>query len=214
MDPGRLRNFVDWKKHESSLTTQEVKDIFQSLVAVVNYVHDKRYIIRNLLPDNIMLRKDGDKYMAKLTDLSYVVPFGSNENLADHPLFDWGDVPFTSPEALLGPSYNQSTDIWSLGVVLYVMLTHHLPFYHEDDKTLVHTIKVLAIVIDYLTFSYAYQHYLPIQMAAYSYDINSPVDENARELVAQLIRADPNDRLSTKEILRNPWISSRHKDQI
>lgn len=162
MDPGRLRNFVDWKKHESSLTTQEVKDIFQSLVAVVNYVHDKRYIIRNLLPDNIMLRKDGDKYMAKLTDLSYVVPFGSNENLADHPLFDWGDVPFTSPEALLGPSYNQSTDIWSLGVVLYVMLTHHLPFYHEDDKTLVHTIKVLAIVIDYLTFSYAYQHYLPI----------------------------------------------------
>lgn len=189
MDPGRLKNFVDWKKHESSLSTQAAKDIFHSLVAVVGYVHDKRYIIRNLHPDNILLRKDGDRYSAKLTDLTYVVPFGTNDNLADHPLFDWGDVPFTSPEALLGPSYNQAMDIWSLGVILYVMLTCHLPFFHVDDKTLVHMIN----------------------MVAYSYDIHSTVDDQVQELIAQLLKADANDRPSVKEILRHAWVTTaRH----
>lgn len=142
MDPARLKNFVDWRKHETSLTTNDVKDIFRALVAGVQYVHEKKYIVRNLIPDNIMLRKENDKYKIKITDMSYAVPIGSHENLADHPLFDWGDVPFTAPEALLGPSYNHSMDIWSLGVLLYLMLTCHLPFFHEDDKTLVHTIKV------------------------------------------------------------------------
>ena len=185
MDPGRLKNFVDTKKQETSLTLPDIKEIALSLASVVNYVHDKKYIIRNLMPDNIMLRKDGDRFKVKLTDLAYAVPFGSNENLSDHPLFDWGDVPYTSPEALLGPTYNQSMDIWSLGVLYYFMLTCSLPFYHEDDKTLVHTIK----------------------MAAYSYDIHCPVDHEARDLIARMLRPDPVDRCSAKEILKEPWLS-------
>lgn len=46
-----------------------------------------------------------------------------------------------------------------------------------------------------------------LQMAAYSYDINSPVDEDARELIANLLRPDPTDRMSTKEALKFSWLS-------
>lgn len=143
IDPGRLKNFVDWKNQHTSLSVNETKQILLELASAVNYCHDKRYIVRNLTPDNIMLRKNGEKFDVKIADMAYVVPVGSVDSLADHPLFDWADVPFTAPEALLGSSYGVPIDNWTLGVLLYYMLTGCLPFYNEDDRTLVHIIKVI-----------------------------------------------------------------------
>lgn len=184
MDPGRLKNFLDLKNRHSSLSFDDSKQIVSSLASLLVYCHDKKIILRNLTPDNIMLRKNGDHYEVKVVDLSYAVPIGCAESLSDHPLFDWADVPYTAPEALLGHSYSTPMDCWSLGVLFYVMLTGILPFYHEDDRTLVHTIKT----------------------AAYSFDINSPVSTKGRQFIGSLLRAEPGERMTAKDIVREKWL--------
>lgn len=84
----------------------------------------------------------GSFFEVKITDFSQSVMKGSLENLADHPLFEWNAVPYMPPEAILGHPFSTSLDLWSLGVLAFLMLSGELPFEHEDDRILVNSIRV------------------------------------------------------------------------
>eukprot|EP01034_Spumella_vulgaris_P029852 gene29852-36972_t len=99
-------------------------------------------IIRNLTADNIMVKSNGkDSYEVKICDFSLAVHVGSLKVLCDHPLFEWNDVPYLAPEALLGHPYSTAMDVWSVGVLLYAMICGRLPFDSPNDKDLVEMIK-------------------------------------------------------------------------
>lgn len=138
-----------------------MRNITKSLLGGINYCHERNIIIRNLTPDTIMVKKSGGImhastiYEVKITDFSCAVPVGSTKNFADHPLFDWADVPYLAPEALLDSPYGKSMDLWSLGVLVFLMLSGDLPFFNEDDKVLLNMIKVScgSVIHHFLFFS-------------------------------------------------------------
>ena len=82
-----------------------------------------------------MMTNDTDKSVPKIVDFGLAKIIGPGE-LTKEP---YGTVGYCSPEVLKGQPYSHSCDIWSLGCVIYAMLTGYLPFDHNEQSV---TIKM------------------------------------------------------------------------
>jgi len=187
IDSSRLKNFIDFKNSTSLFNERDVKYVIKALASAVQYCHDRNIILRNITADSIMVRKTNDSAKPLevcIADFSFATVVGSTKVLVDHPLFDWNDVPYIAPEALVGSTYNTAMDLWSIGVLTYLMLTGMLPFSSDDDRTLVHSIK----------------------MAAFSYPVDLSISSQARYFISQLLHAEPNERYLAKHIAKDQWI--------
>ncbi len=117
-----------------ALSLAEVHELFSSLVRAVSYLHKRDVIHRDLKPSNILLDKEEDSghVYIRLIDFGIAAMKGSQMSA---PLTvageEMGTETFMAPERLNG-SVSSSNDIYSLGIILFLMLTGHLP---EDDDT-------------------------------------------------------------------------------
>lgn len=131
------------------LSIAEILDIGIQTAAALSAAHDARITHRDIKPENIMIRNDGyvkvlDFGLAKLTEHRVEgVDFDANTQrlFETNPGSVLGTVSHMSPEQSRGKNVDQRTDIWSLGVVLYEMITGKLPFTGET------TSDVLAAVL-------------------------------------------------------------------
>jgi serine/threonine kinase 33 len=189
IDSMRLKHFIDFKNKTTKLSVQDTRKIIKSLISATNYCHSNCVIVRNLTADSIMVKGAGtDSFEVMITDFSLAVPDDSLKVLCDHTLFEWDSVPYMAPEALLGHPYTNKIDIWSIGVLLYLMVSGELPFINADDKDLINAIK----------------------FATFVFRDENPVWESAnpklKSLIGQLLVANPVDRLTGKDLLRDEWI--------
>jgi len=108
----------------SNISSVQKEALFLQLLSVVAYAHDHKIIHRDIKPDNIMVRSDG---RLKLLD------FGSAKELSwiDCNLSPEGTLNFMSPEQLEGRACLAS-DVWALGVILYLLALNRLPFYQDN----------------------------------------------------------------------------------
>ena len=113
---------------ERELEETEVESVMIQLIDVVAHAHDIGIIHRDIKPGNIIVKPDGT---LKLLD------FGAAKELKDKEISDTvtGSRPFMSPEQIMGKSQRRS-DVWALGVVMYVLYTGMFPFYHDVEKVL------------------------------------------------------------------------------
>ena len=113
---------------ERELEETEVESVMIQLIDVVAHAHDIGIIHRDIKPGNIIVKPDGT---IKLLD------FGAAKELKDKEISDTvtGSRPFMSPEQIMGKSQRRS-DVWALGVVMYVLYTGMFPFYHDVEKVL------------------------------------------------------------------------------
>jgi serine/threonine protein kinase len=113
---------------ERELEETEVESVMVQLFDVVAHAHDIGIIHRDIKPENVMVKPDGT---LKLLD------FGAAKELKDKEMSNTvtGSRPFMSPEQIMGKSQRRS-DVWALGVVMYVLYTGMFPFYHDVEKVL------------------------------------------------------------------------------
>lgn len=113
---------------ERDLEEKEVESVVIQLMDVVAHAHDLGVVHRDIKPGNIMVRPNGT---IKLLD------FGAAKELKEKEISATvtGSRPYMAPEQIMGKSQRRS-DVWAIGVVMYVLYTGMFPFYHELEKVL------------------------------------------------------------------------------
>src|SRR5256886_11944337 len=126
----------------------EAVDIAIQMASALAVAHQAGIVHRDIKPENIMLRPDGyakvlDFGIAKLAEQEVPVTVPKDEALllVETNLGSvLGTVRYMSPEQACGAHVDQSTDIWSLGVVLYEMVTGHAPFTGDTSQDVMFSI--------------------------------------------------------------------------
>jgi serine/threonine protein kinase len=120
----------------SSMPERTSRTIFRQIISAVAYCHSSCVFHRDLKPENILIDKDLN---ISIMDFGLSKVSGNNETLDTI----CGSPAYVSPEIMLGLTYTgREADIWSLGVILYLLLTGKLPF--RDSKTEPLLIKIIS----------------------------------------------------------------------
>jgi eukaryotic-like serine/threonine-protein kinase len=119
--------------NNSKMRMRQAVDVAMQIAGALSAAHTAGIIHRDIKPHNIMLRSDGyvkvlDFGLAKLTERGAVDTFQTVLSARTDPGRVMGTISYMSPEQALGQVVDQRTDIFSLGVVLYEMLTGSVPF--------------------------------------------------------------------------------------
>jgi serine/threonine protein kinase len=161
------------------LSSEKAQKIFTQLVGAVSYVHNLSCVHRDLKLENILLDKNEN---VKLCDFGFTREY---ENKTAHLQTFCGTVCYSAPEMLRGEKYaGEKVDVWSLGIILYALVTGELPF--DDDDEMVTKHKILSSEPKY-----------PETM--------SP---EAKSLIVQLLSKRPIHRPSLADILTNPFLAT------
>ena len=164
--------------------------IMYQLFSAVNYCHKMNIIHRDLKPENILIvGKNADGYpMIKICD------FGTSR------IFEKGAVQrklvgssyYIAPE-VLKKHYNEKCDIWSCGVIMYILLSARPPFGGEDDNDIMERVAIGR------------------------YDLESPpfnkLSKNCLDLIQRLLTMDPNSRISAEQALNHPWFKENKSQE-
>jgi serine/threonine protein kinase len=171
---GDLCKFILQNKTVTELQTKYwLKQILEGL----SYVHTQGVVHRDLKPENLLLDGNG---RIKLSDFG-VSRFVNSEGLVDTPC---GSPYYLAPDCVLGTSYDgRKSDLWSLGVTLYAMLTGVLPWDRGNQAQLLDQVRKA------------------------DFEIPPWVSEAPRTLIRRFMDPDPNTRITSEEALRHPWIS-------
>jgi calcium/calmodulin-dependent protein kinase I len=104
-----------------------------------------------------------------------------------------GTPGYVAPEILRGELYGKEVDMWSIGVILYILLCGFPPFYDDNNKLL-----FKKIVQAQYTFPDPYW---------------TNISHDAKDLVAALLVVDPHKRLSATQVIDHPWIAGDNKNE-
>ncbi|OMJ82801.1 hypothetical protein SteCoe_16398 [Stentor coeruleus] len=171
----------DLQKNIYILTENQIKDIVKQLLEIIKYIHEIGIVHRDIKLENIILVKDHEKSMVKLVD------FGLSNFLMPGNFFDnvCGTIGYTAPEIHMKRGYGKEVDIWSLGVVVYILLEKKLPFKGHTAEEIVK--ETIDGVPDYSRFS---KH-----------------SEFSEDFVKRLLEKDVNKRVTVDEALKHQWLA-------
>lgn len=125
---GDLFNYLE--RREFTITEERAKELSHQLATALFYLHSFGIAHRDLKPENILMASDDDTAELKIVDFGLSKIIGPNESSLD----PFGTLSYVAPEVLLQKPYGKEVDLWSLGVITYLMLSRVLPFDDEDDK--------------------------------------------------------------------------------
>lgn len=128
MQGGDLYDYLE--KREFKVSEERARTIIHALATALFYLHSYGIVHRDIKLDNILMTDSTDGAEPKLMDFGLSKMIGPNEHCKE----PFGTVGYAAPEVISGKSYDKAVDIWSLGVVLYILLTGTMPFAGESEQ--------------------------------------------------------------------------------
>uniref|UniRef100_A0A1B6MFR4 non-specific serine/threonine protein kinase n=1 Tax=Graphocephala atropunctata TaxID=36148 RepID=A0A1B6MFR4_9HEMI len=167
----------DYLVTNGKIPEKEACRVFHQIVSAVSYCHTRNIVHRDLKAENLLLDENMN---IKLADFGF-----SNHFVPGEMLSTWcGSPPYAAPELFEGKRYDgPKADIWSLGVVLYVLVCGALPF----DGTTLQCMRNRVM---------AGKFRIPYFMSA-----------DCEHLIRHMLLVDPEKRLSVKQIQAHRWMS-------
>ena len=160
---------------------EDAAELMRHLLGTVNYCHQKGIVHRDLKPENILLEESKDLNSIKVIDFGLAQCIEKDGEMHDLA----GSIYYIAPEVLLG-SYSFKADIWSCGVIAYILVSGFVPFDGHNDEL----IKEAIITGEF----------------DFDDDIWDDVSEIAKDFICSLLEFDPKDRCTAEAALKHPWI--------
>ena len=122
--------FTYLEKRNFEITETRAKTLSHQIATALYYLHSFGVAHRDLKPENILMVDSNFDAQIKLVDFGLSKTFGPGETCSE----PFGTLCYVAPEILLQKPYDRSVDCWSFGIIIYLMLSRHLPFDSNDDK--------------------------------------------------------------------------------
>ena len=185
---GDLFSYIE--KRGFQLNEERAAEIIHKLCTAVYFLHQFGVVHRDLKPENILMTDDTDKADIRLVDFGLGKIIGPGE-LCTEP---FGTFSYVSPEVLLEKPYNFKVDLFSIGVITYLLLAGFLPFDHETSE------KEIArqTVYDPTPFPNSVWKNISIE---------------GKMFVDNLLNKNPDKRMNIQEVLQHKWLQKYNKNE-
>ena len=160
------------------ISEQEAQVIFKQATSAVLHLHENHIAHCDIKPENILLNVKTRR--VAITDFGFA-DFCGKRQLTRF----CGSFGYIAPEVISHKPYAFSVDIWSLGVLAFVLLTQRLPFYDPDQGAELRNIKE----------------------GNYYYHPHEKVSDCAQSLIAQLLCVDVDKRPTIASVMKHPWVA-------
>ena len=154
----------------------------------MKYCHQKQIVHRDLKPENILMD-------TKNHNTIKVIDFGTSQKFDPNKRMNqiFGTAYYIAPEVLKG-DYNEKCDIWSIGVILYILLSGKPPFDGNDDKEIVNSVRIGQ------------------------YSLAGPewrnITAEAKDLIKKMLTYDANNRITAEQALNHSWIKKKVTEPV
>ncbi|KAL7476544.1 hypothetical protein ACHAW6_002400 [Cyclotella cf. meneghiniana] len=156
--------------------------IIKSIIEAVVYLHANEIVHRDIKPENILFESKDERSPIKLIDFGLARRHRRGEALMSTQV---GTCFYMSPELLKG-KYDKSCDVWSIGVVAYILICGYPPFNGETDPDIFEAIKKGS-------FSFPSKGW-------------SGISDECKDFIKCLLRKDPRKRFTADEALMHSWL--------
>lgn len=160
--------------------------LMKQIVRAIFYMHENSFCHRDLKPENFLFttKEDIEKNTLKIIDFGLSCKFTAGQALTTKA----GTPYYVAPQVLAG-KYDQASDLWSVGVIMYVMLCGYPPFFGETDA------EVLS----------------KVRLGNFSFNAADwkNISEDAKNLIRLLLKMNPKDRTTAEQALQHAWIEKQ-----
>uniref|UniRef100_H2YPJ9 Protein kinase domain-containing protein n=1 Tax=Ciona savignyi TaxID=51511 RepID=H2YPJ9_CIOSA len=168
---------------KGSYTEKDASHLISQVLDAIAYLHSKDIVHRDLKPENLLYHSPAEDSKIMISD------FGLSKLEVEGQMLKTacGTPGYVAPEVLQHKPYGKEVDVWSIGVIAYILLCGYPPFYDESDQKL----------------------FEQIMKAEYEFD--SPywddISQSAKSFIGQLMHKHPHQRYTCKQALSDPWIA-------
>lgn len=165
----------------------EARQLCQNLLSAISYCHEHNVAHCDLKPKNLLLVTNESNTSIKLADFGFATRLYAANSLTKQ----CGTPYFVAPEILVNNGYDEKADMWSVGVIAYVLLCGHLPFTGQKHLDL----------------------FKAIISGKYSFNDKDMISDDAKGFIKGLLVTNPSRRWSVNEALGCAWIRSNEARQ-
>lgn len=163
---------------------KEARDVSRILIEALRYCHERHIVHRDLKPENLLLASEDDDISIKIADFGFAKRCTKPKSLKTQ----CGTPGYVAPEILKGILYDSQADMWSLGVIIYILLGGYPPFIEENQREL----------------------FKKIMKGRYKFhdEYWSDISEDGKSLIKSLMCVDTDKRLMAEEALASKWMQT------
>ena len=167
---------------DDTFSEADAARIMRRVVLGIKYLHDMRITHRDIKPENIMFRgkEEGNLSDVVLVDFGMSTTFTPGESMSAQV----GSPSYVAPEVLEG-DYTETADIWSLGVIMYILLCGEPPFHGDSPTQIMRQVREGAFDMNQVAWRY--------------------ISPSGRDLVVSMMTKDVSQRITLDGILRHQW---------
>lgn len=169
---------------KSYYNEKEARDVCKILFEALHYCHSKKVAHRDLKPENLLLLSNDSDSDIKIADFGFAKKCPKPKSLTTQ----CGTPGYVAPEILEGSKYDTQADMWSLGVIVYILLGGYPPFIEQNQRDLFRKIR---------TGQYKFHE-----------EYWSQVSEGAKNLIRSMLTVNPDNRKSAQELIQSDqWMN-------
>jgi calcium/calmodulin-dependent protein kinase I len=183
-DLARGGELFDHIIEKGSFTEKDAANLVRQILEAVNYMHKKNIVHRDLKPENLLFKDKSEDSPLMVTD------FGLSKFTEATSLLNTscGTPGYVAPEIISRKGHGIAVDLWSIGVITYVLLCGFQPFYGDDQAQLFKAI----LEADYV----------------FEKEYWSEISEDAKDFIRKLLVVNPAERMNCDQALKHKWLTS------